>query len=235
MSKAITIVGVATPQANPTVEIEFRSLVRDPVHACFTRLTSRSAAPSDRLVAYLEQMPDALASFDTLTMAAFGFACTGSSYLVGAEQEAALTGSLSEKSGIPIVTATQAIRAELQRRDIKSIAILAPYPIALCEAATDYWQQQGVTVTATENIDIGADTRAIYELSDEHVAAAMARFDSKNAEVVLLSGTGMPTLTALENSGPAVLSSNLCLATELMRHAGHWPWNQNADIHSILR
>ena len=46
-------------------------------------------------------------------------------------------------------------------------------------------------------------------------------------DAVFLSGTGMPTLAAIvelagELPAPAV-SSNLCLAYELLRRAGRWP------------
>lgn len=234
MNSGPVYIGVGTPQANPTVEIEFQRFMRGPAWPMFTRLTSAADAPTDRLVAYIEQMPAALASYDTLPLRAFAFACTGSAYLVGDEREEEICNELIQKHRIPVVTATQAIRRELEGYGARRIAMLAPYPRELCDAAVSYWGRLGFDVVELKRIDTGADTRGIYELNDEQVAAAMADFDAPSADVILLSGTGMPTIKALQNSTAPMLSSNLCLATEVLRRSQQWPANEAADIHKLL-
>jgi len=204
--------------------------MRGPAHATFTRLTSTAESSNDRLVEYFEQMPNAMASFDTLPLRAFAFACTASSYLVGNEGEERMSNELTQRHRIPIVTATQAIRRELEGRGATRIAMLAPYPADLCEAAVAYWEQLGFDIVTCQRIDIGNDTRRIYELSDIEVSEALDTLDRAGADLVLLSGTGMPTIAALQNSTTPVLSSNLCLATEVLRHARLWPANEAADI-----
>ena len=67
------------------------------------------------------------------------------------------------------------------------------------------------------------------------MAAALDNFDDRGADIVLLCGTGMPTLAALRASDRPMLSSNLCLATEALRHAQAWPANEAADIHKLCR
>lgn len=223
-------IGVATPQANPTVELEFREFYRGSVCALVTRLTSSAADPHDRLVAYLRQMPDAIATYDTLPIAAFAFACTGSSYLLGAKAEDRLTEQLSRDRGVPVITASQAIMSEFGIREAKRIAILAPYPEALLAASVRYWESKGMDVVALERIDTGSDIRGIYALTSRDVAAALDRFDTANADVLLLSGTGMATVAALHRSGVPTISSNLCLATEALRRIGRWPSGAAANI-----
>jgi maleate isomerase len=233
LSDSLAYIGVATPQANPTVEIEFQRFMRGHAHALFTRLTSRADASGDRLVEYIEQMPTALSSFDTLPLKAFAFACTGSAYLLGDEREEQITNGLMQRHQIPIVTATQAIRRELEGRGATRIAMLTPYPEDICDAAIAYWKRLGFNVIALKRIDIGTDTRAIYELTDERVAAALADFDDAGADLVLLSGTGMPTIAALQHSNAPMLSSNLCLATEVLRRVHVWPPGVAADINAL--
>lgn len=233
MSEAIYI-GVATPQANPTVELEFQRFWRGPVHPMFTRLTSKADSPGDRLVEYIEQIPTALESYDTLPLRAFAFACTAAAYLVGSDREEEITEAAEKRFRIQVVTATQAIRRELQGRGARRIAILAPYPDDLLDAARRYWESLGVELAALGRIDVGQDTRGIYELSDEQVAEALDGFDTADAELLLLSGTGMPTINALSRPGLPVLSSNLCLATEMMRRTQQWPPTEAADIHALL-
>lgn len=228
-----TFIGVATPQANPTVEIEFQRFMRGPAYPVFTRLTSNAASPNERLIEYLEQMPSALASYDTLPLSAFAFACTGSAYLLGEEREEEITNQLIQQFRIPVVTATQAIRRELEGRGATRIAMLAPYPQDLCDAAVEYWKRLGFEITTSDRIEIGPDTRGIYEITDEQVAAALQGFDNAGADLILLSGTGMPTANALMNSSAPMLSSNLCLATEVLRRAQLWPPTEAANIEKL--
>ena len=226
-------IGLLTPQANPTVELEFREYFRGRHCAQVARLVSREAAPAARLRAYLEQLPDVIARYDTLPLAAIAFACTGSAYLLGAAAEGRIVDAAATARGCPVVTATQAIEAELKLRRVTRLAILAPYPADLCAAAVDYWQQKGVDVVAHDRIDVGSDTRAIYALTESEVAAAIDAFDPGGADVVLLSGTGMPTLAALAAASRPTISSNLCLAAEVLRRIGDLPADTVADANAL--
>ena len=209
-------------------------MVRSPVQAVFTRLVSNAEQAQQRLVDYIEQLPGAMASFDTLPLRVFAFACTASSYLVGAEQEEELVEAAEQQHRVQTITATQAIRRELQGRAAHRIAILAPYTTELCDAAVAYWASLGVEVVAVKRIDVGADTRAIYRITDDEVLAALADFDRAGADQVLLSGTGMPTIAALQREGMNAVSSNMCLVTEALRRAQSWPPGEAADIHKLL-
>ena len=227
-------VGIATPQANPTVEIETRALLESYAIPLATRLTSSGGTPAARLVDYLEQLDTAILSFDTLAMAAFAFACTGSAYLTGADRELELVNAAERRFGIPVVTATAAIAEELRLRHASRIAILAPYPAALTDASADYWRSAGFEVVKCQRIDVCEDTRAIYSLTDAEVAAAIECFAPGNADLVLLSGTGMPTLAALRAAGQPMVSSNLCLSAAVLRRAGFWPADEPIDIEALL-
>ncbi len=233
MNEAVYI-GVATPQANPTVEVEFQRFWRGPVYPVFTRLTSKAENPASRVVEYIEQIPDALATFDALPLRAFAFACTASSYLVGNEREEAIVEAAERQYRVQVVTATQAIRRELQGRGAQRIAIMAPYPTDILDAARRYWESLGVDIVALGQIDTGTDTRRIYELSDVQVADALDGFETPEADLLLLSGTGMPTINALQRPGLPVLSSNLCLATEMMRRTQQWPPTEAANVSVLL-
>lgn len=179
-------------------------------------------------------MPAALESFDRLPLKAFAFACTGSAYLLGTEREKEITNGLAKRHQIPMISATRAIQSELNIRQATRLAMLAPYPPALCAVAEAYWRQVGFEILASKRIEIGTDTRAIYSITDEQVLDALHDFDSKGADVILASGTGMPTISSLLAVDTPVVSSNLCLATEILRKIQLWGDDEPAEA-GLLR
>ena len=80
------------------------------------------------MLAYLTELPQTLERFDVLPLDGFAFACTGSSYLAGAEVENEIVETIARARVYRVITATAAIREELERLGARSIAILAPYP-----------------------------------------------------------------------------------------------------------
>ncbi len=225
-------VGIGTPQANPTVEAEFRRLLPDDMEMLTTRLLGDAASSEQRLVDYIEHLPRALSAYDALKPDVFGFACTGSSYLIGAEREAAIVAAAEAQFGYPVITAAQAVLATLQALGAKRIVILAPYPQAITDASVAFWQAAGLTVVEAQRIDLGsADTRRIYSLSSGDAMAALRKLPTDEADAILLSGTGMPTLATIRAAASVfdkpVLSSNYCLAWAMIKALGGSipPWS----------
>ena len=210
-------VGIGTPQANPTVEAEFRRLLPEDMEMVTTRLQGSATSSDQRLMDNLVGVEGALAAYDALKPDVFGFACTGSSYLLGAAREAEIVAAATAKVGYPVITAAQAVLASLQALGASRIAVLAPYPQNIIDASVAFWEAEGLTVTAAKRIDIGsADTRWIYALSSKDAAAALAE---------------LPTLAAIRDLGPGMgkplLSSNYCLAWAVMQALGDElePWS----------
>ena len=202
-----------------------RRLLPADIEPLTTRLTSRSDDSETRWTQYIERMDEYLTAFDVLDLDAFGFACTGSSYIVGAREEERIISAAAAKFGYPIVTSAHAVLWTLASLGASRIAILAPYPQRLTDASVAYWETAGLTVTDVKRLDIGsADTRNIYGLTGSDVLAGLGDMDLSGADALLLSGTGMPTLGAIKQGAKTlsipVLSSNYCLAWALMDTIG---------------
>jgi maleate isomerase len=230
--------GLLTPQANPTVEPEFRRLLPEGTELYVARSTSRSADPRTRLVEYLEWLPETVAQFDTLRLRAIAFACTGSSYLLGAAREAELVGAATRVAGAPVETAALAILRARAHVGARRIFVVSPYPAWLRDAGVAYWRAAGLDVAGTADVPtqrVGGrpDTRGIYELQSANAAAALEGLDTRGADAVLLSGTGMPSLALLRaraGTPPRLLSSNLCLAWRLHGYVDGWQPRPDAPL-----
>ena len=214
-------IGIATPQANTTVEPEMQLLLEGTVLTA--RMTSPIADSRARLIDYFDRLPDTLARFDVAPLAASGFACTGSAYLVGRAEEERRIAAATEQAGHPVLSAAAAIRAALGEIGAKRIALLSPYPKWLSDAGQAYWRGAGYELVSVAGLPTDLiDTRNIYKLITARVLEVFAKLDTRRADAVLLSGTGMPTLRTIASVVPGipVLSSNLCLAWDLTRAAG---------------
>jgi maleate isomerase len=215
-------IGIATPQANPTVEPEMRALMPPSIGVYATRLVHAAPDVETRLDHYIRHLPAAIASFGVLNIATFGFGCTGSSYRAGATLEDQLTAEASAATRLPVITAAQAIRAALRHLGATRIALVSPYPEALANAGVAYWESTGIRVYESLRVDPAlTDTHRIYELTSHDALQAAQTLSKRDIDCIVLSGTGMPTLAALaqlhRTETVPVISSNACLAWCLLR------------------
>jgi maleate isomerase len=209
------VVGIAVPQANTTVEPEMQSLLGAGHTVLTARMTSASPDSRQRLVDYIETLGHSLAQFDVAPLQVAGFACTGSSYLIGPDDESVRLLALSAARGYPVLSAAQSITRALEVLGARRIALLSPYPEWLSNLGQAYWRASGLTVTQVRGLpDALLDTRNIYKLRTAAVLQVLDALDVSGCDAVLMSGTGMPTLGAMaqRHLSVPVISSNLCLA-----------------------
>jgi maleate isomerase len=207
------LIGILTPSGNPTVEPEMVRMFGDDAVMVTARLCSVAPTMLDRLRDYSDQIDAAVATFGGLPLDALGFACTGTSYLIGVEAERELD----------VLTSTIATRAALRALGVTRIGLVNPYPAELLPPALAYWRAVGIDIVDVVDVQRTEGARhPIFDLTDEAVADALRRAIAGAGEAVLLTGTGMPTMRAMATveSGKPVLSSNLCLAWSLLNSVG---------------
>jgi maleate isomerase len=213
-------VGVLVPPENPTVEPEMARLLGAGTALHVARLPLTVGADlRGRLDGYRAGLGQTLDQFGELPLSAMLIACTGAFYTIGPDADGRLCDELSERRGIPVLTATRAILEWLRGRAVTRLGIVSPYPSWLTEAASAYWTAAGLDVVQAVEI---SDGRPIYRIGGEDVLAALAAMarEVDDLDAILVSGTGVPTVAAIEalasQVSPALLSSNLCGAAWLI-------------------
>ena len=189
------LVGVLTPQANTTAEPELNILWPHGVAMLVARLTSPSLSLMDRLVEYAGLVESTLDQFANAPLDAVAFACTGSSYLIGDEREAALCAAIEAERKVPLIAATRAVTDWLSALGAKQIGLVSPYPPELTEKSVGYWQSAGYSVAEVAAIykDEG-DFHPIYSLRADNGGAGLDAMAGKKLDAIVMLGTGMPTL-----------------------------------------
>ena len=141
------VMGVTVPQANTTVEPEMQALLGVGHTVLTARMTSPSPDSRQRLIDYIDTLGPSLVQFDLVPLQVAGFACTGSSYVIGRDEESARLQAVSAKRGYPVLSAAQSIAQALEVLGARRVALLSPYPAWLSNAGQAYWRTCGLTIT----------------------------------------------------------------------------------------
>ena len=210
------LLGVLTPQANTTVEPEFRILLPPGIGMIAARLTSERATIAERLVDYVESMERSLDRFANAPVGAVAFACTGAAYLVDPAEEDRHLARIEVRRGYPVVTAANAICDALEALGARRVGIVSPYGDPLHENALKYWEKRGLAIVRAVRIaSDGAAFHPIYSLGHRAAGSALEAIRTDGLEAIAILGTGLPTLPAILRAGGKplpVISPNLCLA-----------------------
>jgi maleate isomerase len=185
------------PAGNPTVEPEFYRMAPPSVTTHFARLDTFAGEPGAtdgmerRTLAYLDALPAATRSLAALRPDVVILAHTAVSYLTGFAGERALADRLAALAGTRAITAAGAITAALRHLGVQRLALATPYPEAISGPGRAYWQAAGFQLVAHHRLD---DVSNIYEETEARAYTLGRAADVPDAEAVLISGTGLPTV-----------------------------------------
>jgi len=208
-------VGIIVPPANTTFEPEVAAMMPRGVSLHATRLPGRvsnetAVGLKERFEGYNQTLATAADSYGGAALSAVCLGVTGSCYLVGPKGEEKLLSDL-RKSGAPhVITAARAIESLLTRFGRKRIGLVTPYPAWVIDFAKRYWEASGYEITGVTPLP---DVVSIYAVNTDKVVEAAHECQKSGADAIVLSGTGVATLPAIEKIANSVsvpvISSNL--------------------------
>jgi maleate isomerase len=222
-------IGVLVPPGNPTVEPEFYMMTPEGVTIHFARLQGFQAASTPgaaagmeaRTLAYLDELPGPARALGSVNPSVVILAHTASSYATGFANEPQLIDRLASLTGTPAITAAHAVFAALQHLGVKKLALGTPYPEIISAKGRAYWEAAGFDVVGYRRL---ADVRDIYAENEERAYQLACQANTPDADAVLVSGTGLPTVRILEtleqDLNKPVLSSNQASLWRALRLAG---------------
>lgn len=208
-------VGVVVPPSNPVVEPEFDALVGDDVLVYSSRLPRFTGLNlAQRNERYVPAYSEAIDGLVGLELECALVAMTGPNYQLGIDGDRDLCAQLSAQLGAPVRTASLAIYDALQALGIDRIHLMSPYPEWLTEQTVAYWSEAGIDVVAVEQLLGEGEQFRAYETRPDEVVGHLRGLVPQPNSAVLLSGTGLVSISSIYRAGHGVrapiLSSNLC-------------------------
>lgn len=145
----------------------------------------------------------------TISPAAYAFACTSGSFVLGNAGERASAAAISLAGGAPGITTSGAIISALTVLDAKRVAIATPYDAAITQKLEAFLLENGVAVTGVGFLGLDSE---MWTVPYTRTAELIRQANTADAEAIVVSCTNLPSydlIAPLERElGKPIVSAN---------------------------
>ncbi|MCJ2134003.1 hypothetical protein MKK69_07980 [Methylobacterium sp. J-026] len=219
--------GFLVPPGNPTVEVEMGALAAvTGVSVHYTRMnaTGETGSLAGQNARNREQIAGLDANMALLCLVkpkVVVLAHTATSYTLGQAEEAALVARMEERYATRFITAFGSVVAGLRHLGVRTIAFGTPYAPEATLQGKALLEAHGFAVVNHGNLP---GVRNIYDETAERAYGLGRLVDHPDAEALVLSGVGMPTLATMatleRDLGKPVISAASGMMWNALRAAG---------------
>jgi maleate cis-trans isomerase len=218
--------GFLIPPGNPNTEGEVIQMARPEFSVHFTRMvafgeTGSLLGQDERNQSQIDHLDENLELMKLVKPSVVAMAHTANSYTLGKDGEAKLVDRLQKKFDLPFITAFGSVVTALRQIGVSNIAFGTPYSEQNTLRCKNLLEEYGFNIVSFGNLP---GVKNIYDETPERAAQLMRQVDAAGAEAIFISGVGMPTINALENSekilGKPIISSIAATMWNSLRIAG---------------
>jgi maleate cis-trans isomerase len=219
-------IGFLVPPGNPTVEPEMMELAPEGVSLHFTRMNADGPAGThsgqeERNLSQVASVPECVKLLAMVSPRVIVMAHTATSYTLGQKREAELVAHMEVLGSARFITAFGSVLEAFAHLGVRRVAYGTPYSAEMTARGKQHLETCGLEVVSSGHL---ANVRNIYEENSERAYAIARQVDRPDADVIFLSGVGMPTLDALqvleEDTGKPVISAASAMMWHALRTAG---------------
>ena len=218
--------GFLIPPGNPTIECEMPAMAPSGVSVHFSRMVAPGeggthAGQEQRNRSQIEHIDETADLLVKVKPGIMMLAHTASSYTLGRRAEAELIKRLSTKYRTPVATAFGSVVAALNTLGVKRIALGAPYTREITLQGKALLEEHGFAVVSHGVLEAVTN---IFDETPERAYRLGRSVDTPEAELIFLSGLGMPTIPILEtleqDLGKPVISAASAMMWNALQIAG---------------
>jgi maleate isomerase len=215
--------GLVVLQSDETIEADMRRLMPVQAELLVTRIPSAEDVTPETLAAMEGDLSGAVSLFPRAArFAVVGYGCTSGTAQIGAGRIADLV-----QGGCAASAVTQpvsALVAACGHLGVKRLGLVSPYVVSVSAQLRATLTDAGLEIAAFASFDEGEEARVVRIAQDAVHDAALAVAAQGECDALFLSCTNLRTLDVIAEieaeTGLAVMSSNLVLAWDMLRHAG---------------
>jgi maleate cis-trans isomerase len=218
--------GFLIPPGNPNTEGEVIQMAHPEFSVHFTRMvafgeTGSLLGQDERNQSQIDHLDENLELMKLVKPSVVAMAHTANSYTLGKDGEAKLVDRLQKKFDLPFITAFGSVVTALRQIGVSNIAFGTPYSEQNTLRCKNLLEEYGFNIVSFGNLP---GVKNIYDETPERAAQLMKQVDASGADAIFVSGVGMPTIDALENSekilGKPIISSVAATMWNSIRIAG---------------